>query len=320
MSIINKLFIIGNGFDLAHGIPSTFNHFKEYLRYTYEYVYDEYPNLWLQSYADHDGGESYEIEGCAQIIDFMICNSCSNISDEGDGENWSDFEKAMRYFDYSLLEEDIEIQYDKEGDINPFRTGNNYEDAYNDLRNVMLKLPELFSEWINNISTPENCFSVFNLNSYYSFSELIDKENDTFLTFNYTETLENLYEAENVIHIHGDQVSPVVGHNNDFQMDEQIYHQDTYINSMNEALRKPTSRIIKENLHFFKELQGDVDSIYSYGFSFGEVDLIYIEEMFKHLNSKNIIWYLHCYDKTKHEEFKGKIRKHGFLGSFSEFS
>ncbi|EGO2664540.1 bacteriophage abortive infection AbiH family protein [Enterococcus faecalis] len=320
MSIINKLFIIGNGFDLAHGIPSTFNHFKEYLRYTYEYVYDEYPNLWLQSYTDYDGGESYEIEGCAQIIDFMICNSCSNISYEGDGENWSDFEKAMGYFDYSLLEEDIEIQYDKEGDINPFHTGNNHEDAYNDLRNVMLKLPELFSEWINNISTPENCFSVFNLNSYYSFSELIDKENDTFLTFNYTETLENLYEAENVIHIHGDQTSPIVGHNNDFQMDEQVYHQDTYVNSMNEALKKPTSRIIKENLCFFKELQGDVDSIYSYGFSFGEVDLIYIEEIFKHLNSENIIWYLHYYDKTKNEKYKEKIKKCGFLGSFSEFN
>ncbi|WP_223389903.1 AbiH family protein [Liquorilactobacillus hordei] len=45
MSIINKLFIIGNGFDLIHGISSTFNHFKEYFRYTYEYVYDEYTNL-----------------------------------------------------------------------------------------------------------------------------------------------------------------------------------------------------------------------------------------------------------------------------------
>lgn len=71
---------------------------------------------------------------------------------------------------------------------------------------------------------------------------------------------------------------------------------------------------------FFKELQGDVDSIYSYGFSFGEVDLIYIEEIFKHLNSENIIWYLHYYDKTKNEKYKEKNKKCGFLGSFSEFN
>ncbi|HHQ1242397.1 TPA: bacteriophage abortive infection AbiH family protein, partial [Listeria innocua] len=277
MSSINKLFIIGNGFDLAHGVPSTFNHFKEYLRCTYLYEHDVYPSLWLPASTDYDGEICYKIEDCAQIIDFMICDSCLRIGSEDEGENWSDFERAIGRFDYSLLEEDIEIQYDKEGDINPFHTGNNYEDAYNDLSNVMLKLPELFSEWINNIPILENCFSVFNLDNYYSILELIDKEHDVFLTFNYTETLENLYEAENVTHIHGNQTSPVLGHNNTSRIEEQSYHQDTYINTMNETLKKPTDRIIEEKSYFFKNLEGEIDSIYSYGFSFGEVDLIYLK-------------------------------------------
>ncbi|MBC1526929.1 hypothetical protein HB981_01255 [Listeria seeligeri] len=55
MRSINKLFIIGNGFDLVHGIPSTFNHFKEYFRYTCLYKHDVYSNPWLTSLNNYNG-------------------------------------------------------------------------------------------------------------------------------------------------------------------------------------------------------------------------------------------------------------------------
>ncbi|MGO2566166.1 MAG: bacteriophage abortive infection AbiH family protein [Brochothrix thermosphacta] len=320
---MKKLFIIGNGFDLAHGIPSTFNHFKEYLRFEYEYDCEQDPSLWLQPSTDPKGDESYNIEYCAHIIDFMICTSVIFINSENkktleELENWSCFEKAMGMLEFSMIEEDIIDQYDKEGDINLFHTGANYEDAYRDLTNVILKLPLLFSEWINEIHVPDRCFSVSNIAIYKFFMELIDKE-DVFLNFNYTDTLENLYEVENVLHIHGNQDSPVVGHNNDNIVEEQIYYQDTYINNMNEVLKKPTNRILMENKQFFEDLSGVVDSIYSYGFSFGEVDLIYIKEIISQLDSEKIIWYLNEYDKEQHVEFQKIIRSCGFIGSFSVF-
>jgi len=313
---MNKLFIIGNGFDLAHGIPSTFNHFKEFLRCKYNYNPDEDVSLLLDWSDGYQGEEICDAKACAQIIDSLISDSCSNI---GDRENWSDFEKAMGYIDYSLLDDEIEIVYDKEGDEHIGYTENNFEDAYSNLKNGMLKITDFLSEWISSISITESSYSVFNLDNYYNFLELIDKNNDTFLTFNYTQTLEELYEAKNVTHLHGNQESPVMGHNNDSKMGERNYHQEIYINSINEALRKPTSRIIESNRCFFEKLQGEIDSIYSYGFSFGEVDLIYIKEVLKHLDSGNIKWYLHRHDEIKHEEFKKKIKKCGFQGTFLEF-
>ncbi|GBD82847.1 hypothetical protein TEHD86_1569 [Tetragenococcus halophilus subsp. halophilus] len=247
---MTRLFVIGNGFDLAHGIPSTFNHFKEYLRSTYSYDYHETPSMWIQSLTDQDGGEIYEMEKCAHIIDSLVCKSCEDISEKKDRENWSIFEKALGYLDYSSMEEEIFAQYDKEGDINHSHTDAIYEDAYRDLTNVILKLPKLFSEWIEGISLPTNSFPVFNLNTYHYFRQLIEGD-DVFLTFNYTETLEELYEVNNITHIHGNRDSPIVGHNNASQAEEKVYSQDIYINDLNRALKKPTKKIIKENEDFF---------------------------------------------------------------------
>lgn len=319
MNSLSKLFIIGNGFDLAHGIPSTFNHFKEYLRYNYSYDYSGYSvDLWLEPTTYPDGGEEYNIADCAKIIDFMI----RSISDsKRDGENWSDFEIRMGEFDYSVLEEDILVQYDKEGDENYSSTREMYERAYKDLAGVMGKLPILFSEWINDLSIPNLCFSVPNLETYYFIKELIDAENDIFFTFNYTNTLEELYEAQEVLHIHGTQNSEIiVGHSAVREFGNMKYEQDEQMYSIHANLQKPTDRIIEENSEFFQSLEGKVDSIYSYGFSFSDVDLVYIRELLEHVDSSNIEWYLHCYDsEQRREEFKNIIKSCGFLGSFREF-
>jgi len=312
---LSKLFIIGNGFDLAHGIPTTFNHFKEYLRNNYKYDYDEYPSsLWLDSRTSNDGSQIYDDDQCAKIIDFMICEV--NL----DREDWNDFEKSMGHFDYSLIEDEIEEQYDKEGDVNPFYSRNNYEQAYNDLSNVMSRLTYLFSNWIETIKIPENCYSVFNLNTYYNFSELIDVNNDTFLSFNYTETLEKLYEVDTVTHIHGKQNGNIIiGHNVHREFDEKAYGQDLQMDSMHKFFEKPTTEIIYDNSDFFTDLE-DIDSIYSYGFSFGCVDLPYIKEIIKNINTSNMTWYLHSYNKElEKKQFKEIIKECGFLGSFDEF-
>lgn len=321
MNSLSKLFIIGNGFDLAHGIPSTFNHFKEYLRSTYSYDYNEVPsNFWLESKTSPDGGVIYDIAECAKIIDFMTCDAYKSCDeDDSDKENWSYFEKRMGNFDYSVIEEEIQDQYDKEGDLNIFSTGNNYEYAYNDLIGVMSELPELFSEWINKIPIPTEYFFVTKLEIYYSFSELIDADEDIFLTFNYTNTLESLYDAENVRHIHGQQDSDIiVGHKEYRNFGEQPYNQDIQMNSIHNLFEKPTARIIEENSDFFEELE-EVNSIYSYGFSFSDVDLVYIKEIVSNIDTSGMTWYLQAYQRKDHDRYKKIIKDCGFIGSFSEF-
>ncbi|WP_253212704.1 AbiH family protein [Tetragenococcus halophilus] len=268
--------------------------------------------------TDQHGEEIYEMKKCAHIIASLICESCGNINEKKDRENWSAFEEALGCLEYTSIEVEIMDQYDKEGDINPFHTGANYEDAYTDLMNVILKLPKLFSEWISEISPPTSNFSVFDLDIYYSFRQLIE-DDDIFLTFNYTETLEELYEVDNITHIHGNRNCPIVGHNNILLTEEKSYFQGVYIDKMKNALKKPTEKIINDNEMFFENLDHDIESIYSYGFSFGEIDLEYIQEMFRYIETRKVTWYLHSHDKCNHEAFKEKINKCGFCGSFSEF-
>ena len=84
-------------------------------------------------------------------------------------------------------------------------------------------------------------------------------------------------------------------------------------------LKKDTSKVIQQNKDILKKF-GLVDEIYSYGFSFSEVDLVYIKEICSQSSTKNIRWYLNDYDGSKFEEFKDKIKKCGFEGEFDSFS
>ena len=234
---MTTLFIIGNGFDLAHGLPTSYNHFKEYLRTEYEYEYDEKPLLWEQSTTMPDGYEEYSLNECAHIIDYMVSNVGRGLTSI---ELWSDFEKALGFLDFQEIEEEIYDQYDKEGDINSFKTSYLYEDAYGDLEQIMKFVKKLFQEWIKTIEIPEQHYSLSNMNVYETLSDLFETvEDPIFLTFNYTDTLEILYREKKINHIHGDVNNPIIGHGDNTTIDELAYHQDEYINRISTDLRKP---------------------------------------------------------------------------------
>jgi len=68
------------------------------------------------------------------------------------------------------------------------------------------KVKSLFRDWIRDIN-------IQNIKSIESFANLIDIENDYFVSFNYTHVLENVYGARKVCHVHGDVNNPIVlGH------------------------------------------------------------------------------------------------------------
>jgi hypothetical protein len=313
---MTKLFIIGNGFDLAHGLPTTYAHFKAYLRSSYSYNYEEVPELSETSSAIHNAVENgfSASKECAQIIDYIISEAC-------DKENWSDFEKALGCLPYQMIEEEIETQYDKDGDTNLFNTRNNYEDAYSDFTSVLKNnIPNLFSDWVKKIVVPLEIFAISNLDTYFKFSEMISDE-DIFLTTNYTDTLEKIYgiNRKNVTHIHGDVSSPIVGHGNNKYEKGRVYHVDEYINSAKFSLRKPTKKIVKQYKAFFENLS-TIDTIYSYGFSFGEVDLPYIKEIVQNIDTSKITWFLHSFTSPEDcTKYIANIQKCGFLGKFGIF-
>lgn len=92
------------------------------------------------------------------------------------------------------------------------------------------------------------------------FLKLID-EQDLFLTFNYTDTLEKIYKVskDRICYIHGKQNEEIYfGHGN--TDDKTDYYMENYIESENglveihEQLRKKTKIALKNKIHFFENL------------------------------------------------------------------
>lgn len=85
------------------------------------------------------------------------------------------------------------------------------------------------------------------------------------------------------------------------------------------ALRKDTTGALHAHQGFFQKLANGFLEIYSYGFSFGDVDQTYLKEIFRMSNTENMFFYLNKYDKDKHEQQKEIIQKCGFCGKFDIF-
>lgn len=142
-----------------------------------------------------------------------------------------------------------------------------------------------------------------------------------FLNFNYTMTLENLYNipSENICHIHILNGNFIFGHGimEDLTMKYDKMYKDTDIarifQQITESLRKNTSRCLTQNKNFFAKLNNITD-IYSYGFSFSNVDLPYINRICQVVNTSNATWHQYMYNGNDYTEvlkdcgFNGKIQ------------
>lgn len=299
---MNKLFIIGNGFDIAHGLETKYEHFHKYL--LKNYCYEEGLIRIPESIILKDGDEEYN---CNEVITILI----DLISEaEENGENWSDIEKSLGLLDFNLYLESYDDIHD---DL--FKQSYVYEDISKNLYNCTIKIKDFFSEWINTVNV-NNCIKKD------KFVKLIDKKSDIFLNFNYTVVLEKIYDIKNVFHIHGIQGKRIIiGHG-----EKEVNYRCRYIGAENnieqiyEQLRKNTDLIIK-SCNFFKLDLKNIDEIYSYGFSFSDVDMPYIKEFCSKLDTKNITWFLSDFDSEDTRKiYISKIKRCGFKGKFRKFN
>lgn len=303
---MKRLFIIGNGFDIAHKLNTRYSDFQKYLLEKYPKAI--YQDAIIPEPVTTDQGE--ELFDDEAVVGFLIkiIDDASRLGDE-----WRDLEDTLGNLDYDSLLDDWDE--DNEDDAKNHKQYRN-EDNGRLIKEIVIMIKKYFSEWINQIQ-------ISNSKPIKNFENLIDKSNDLFLTFNYTMTLEELYDAKNVFHIHGQQGDNLVfGHGNS---QNHIEHYETeytgsedYISELHSELRKDTSKVIQQHKNYFKNLE-ILDSIYSYGFSFSEVDLVYIKEICQS-TTENTTWYLHEFDKAKCVEIQRKIRENGYKGKFNFFS
>lgn len=304
-----KLFVIGNGFDRAHKLPTSYEDFRQYLL-------EQYPDSSADDFIipegrmDADGGYIYED---IDVVSYLL-RLVSNV----EGEEWNTLEHSLGFLEYEEILDSLETVLDDDGDPDLFKNLYNTEDLSSSLIEPTLKIADLFSDWIDTIEIDE-------VEEIENFSSLIDPEQDRFLTFNYTSTLESVYGAQRVCHIHGEQGTELVfGHGNDEDSTERYMDDytgsETALSEIDKLLRKDTTSAISKNKEFFEDLMKEpVDEVYSFGFSFSKVDEIYIQEICKSL-SEDVTWYLN--DHSTPEELKKQqevILLSGFRGKFSTY-
>ena len=268
-----KLYIIGNGFDLAHNIKSRYSDFGRFLE-------ENYYGLKVQS----------EI-----------------LYEDTDVSLWTDFETALGSIDINDIVRNVETEARRN---NPDEIGHQsiymsdvVSNACDSLKSVY---EECFSEWVQQID----------ISSAKPFLHM-DK-NALYLTFNYTETLEDVYRIpeNHICHIHNCRkyASPIVGHDETFFKDYKdeawiaIDEIDDSLRHLFSITRKDVKSIIKKNNAFFSLLaKSKINKVYVYGHSLNDIDMPYLIEVRKNILS--IPWTVSYYENDDQMKFKTKLHK-----------
>lgn len=269
------LYIFGNGFDIAHGINTSYWAFRTYLS-------DNYDDFLMQF------EKMYNIERLDDTEPWYTSAAQRRWEDSINKEFWSFFEQEMGNPNASEMEgfssciiDDLDLEG---GNIGIESMMDAYwDDQYgfiNQLNNYIL-------EWAEQIDITKVCTQN---------SSLIECEDALFLTFNYTSILEDIYHIDSyqILHIHGgitsiSDTSPIIGHGNTTDI---VYHRqqaqsasdvfDEGTTSIHNAIanfiettHKDTSSIIENNHLFFSKLK-NITTINILGWSIGNVDVPYL--------------------------------------------
>lgn len=321
---MKNLFIFGNGFDIQHGIKSKYEDFHQYLRSLY--MNEE---LKMKSFNDFQPWrfdvpktgtllghyENYQMIDVLGFLDYCLTKteSGTNLYNFYVNSDWWSIESSLSKLNLAefFMEEVIDLRFD------------NYPIEYKvyDIAECFKYLNLIVSMWAKQID-------ISSVKPIEDFSRLFDCENDLFFTFNYTRTLEEIYGAKQVTHVHGQAGQYVFfGHQktddvNAFCCKNNIpSYCEHAAKVLLEITQKDTFEISKRLDMYYLFLDKDITDIYSYGFSFSDVDLIYISDICKSLDTQKIIWHLSDFDnEEKIELYKSKIIECGFKGNFTIFS
>ena len=252
------LYIIGNGFDLASGMATSYGHFYQWLKE------NDYSHL-------------------IAMMDIFFSN-CRDV--------WSDIEKALGEYDEDHILEfcrpDKDIDYD-----HPMRSIALVEDAPDGLFLPTLNdFIEAFRNWVDSIDMAAakkiRTLPVESIYLTFNYTETLERV--------YSIPVSNVLHIHgsrlmdgNYIIGHNNYCDPDDAYADDGEM---LYIQDTWskiIGWMNELL-KDTTAIIREHQKFFSSLS-NIECVVVYGHSFNEVDWPYMEEIVRCIGVEKP-WYI----------------------------
>ena len=195
-----KLYLIGNGFDLAHELPTKYSSFinsnpEKYVEYYCAFKGQDWNNI-EKTIGDKILKKKKEIEELLDQID------ADEITDEIVSSYGTNDYGGIDYYGYEHEE-----------------LGKLYDDL-NELTRLIVSFEEDFKKYLQeNIS--------YNFKSISSFANIIE-QNAVFISFNYTSTLEKVYGIKDVKHIHGNLDDKIkIGYNSEIsKFDMTLGHLD----------------------------------------------------------------------------------------------
>ena len=267
MIVNDRLYIIGNGFDLYHGIPSSYGHFRDFVSENDSELYDK-----LNIYFDPDSLWS-DFEGTLEHLDTdeMVDYASQFLESYGHPE-WSD----SMHHDY---------QYELEGQIDI----------------ITKDLKKSFTKWVYSLEiknhnkaeslkiNPRSIYLTFNYTD--TLGKLYGVHSDQILH------IHNKVKSENSTLILGHSRNPneIPSLNKDIEdLDVRIAEGNQLLDDYFAKTYKNTNQIINENSPFFESLV-DIVEIYIIGHSMSYVDLKYYEEIINHVDRTRVTWIVDYY-------------------------
>lgn len=288
-----KLYIIGNGFDIQHGLKSRYWDFKEYLDNTDKQLVEK-----LEEYFGSDALWSDFEETLAYLDTEQIVDECMDYLQPYSAEDWSD----AYHHDY---------QYEVQQRINL----------------ITDTLKKRFTEWILQLRLPNNAnenmvvvdknakFINFNYTDtlerlykvaqekiFYIHNKAVDTNSTLILGHS-----RNPQNAKKLDELYNDEDTDVRVAEGNRILDD--YFIETY---------KSTETIITENSDFFDSLKY-LETIYVFGHSLSVVDRPYFLEIIKRIDKDKVTWKVSFHNKKDLIDFQAFFQGLDISSALVEF-
>ena len=292
MYMNSTLYIIGNGFDLANKLPTSYENFRKYLIKKSKESQKEHNNFFVIQKKGKLAPDDFQN---ATLMIRMIDSALARVYHKK--QDWRYFEDILGRLKYEDIWKD---------------------ESKNAMNGVIIhiaftRLRDYFKEWILSID----------LKQARPINGFPQKSNALFPSFNYTAVLETIYHVlpDNICHVHGvcGDTELIFGHK---ELEERNFKNETDVERqvaiVREMLLKDTEACYSEHYDFFNRINKQIKEVVSIGFSYADVDMYYIDKIIKNVGN-DTIWYLHMYNFKDTMCFKHKIRKCGFRGKIKMF-
>lgn len=279
-----KLYIIGNGFDLHHGLKTRYADFCEYVRDNDSELY-EFIEWYVDAELDKDG-------------------------------LWNDFEKSLGTFDHGAFYSDYDYT-DPSSDSFKLSDMFGVEDELTEKAEMMIeKMSQALFDWLDEIDYSNKGYKMLLLDTrarYLTFNYTAT------LNRLYYIPDENILHIHHSIAAHGSDL--VFGHGSTIEevslLDDKgngNYPSSSYSNAESASkmllahFYKDTQDIIRKNVEFFDNLW-DIGEIIVLGHSLNDIDLSYFEYLNKIVHKAK--WTISYYDDSEPEKMSNALSRVG---------